>query len=63
MLVSINVDKCTNCGDCEKSCCENVFYFDFTSCEISVVASENCNNCRDCIESCPEDAITIEEED
>ncbi len=53
MLITINTEKCTGCGECITSC-------PFTSIEIKggkAFINEYCQFCRTCLSVCPEGAI------
>ena len=54
--ISIDLDKCSNCGECVTAC-------PFGSIEMvneHPVVKDDCRLCGSCVQACPEGAITIE---
>lgn len=49
---SIDPDRCTNCGECEKAC-------RFGAISESVVDPDACEGCRVCTVVCPSEAVTM----
>jgi len=54
---NIDIEKCTNCGDCIDVCYRDVFQYEGS--EVKVVKPLNCNLCEYCVDKCPTSAISI----
>jgi len=55
--VTVDTDKCTGCGICEKRCFMGALSL---ADDKIVLAEEKCLACGVCVEQCPQDAITID---
>jgi len=59
-MITIDLDKCTGCGTCEKDCfSRNIFVKDGKA----QLASEFCIRCGHCVAVCPSFAVAITEYD
>ena len=56
-IAVVNWKKCTNCGDCVKSCPVNCFQM--TDGEIDPHRASFCIDCGECVEVCQDDAVAI----
>ncbi|ABR46991.1 Electron transfer flavoprotein, alpha subunit-like protein [Alkaliphilus metalliredigens QYMF] len=56
--LTINLEKCTGCGLCIKSCATDALHKENNK----AMVNENCTLCGICIDSCPFEAISIEKE-
>ncbi len=59
-IITIDEEKCEECGDCAEACIRDVFEFDG---KIKIKNLINCNMCKNCIEACDADAIKVEGDD
>ncbi|ABE52386.1 ATP-binding protein [Methanococcoides burtonii] len=59
MIVKIDEDKCTGCGQCVSPCAEGAIQI--IDGKAKVVSEDLCDGMGFCIGICPEGAITIEE--
>lgn len=58
--VTINRDKCTDCGECMDSCPGDVY--EEVDGKITAVNQDECHGCHTCEAVCDEDACHVEEE-
>lgn len=56
--VSIDRNKCTNCGECVESCPGKVY--DMLKGKIEVINEDECHGCHTCEATCPKEACFIE---
>lgn len=59
VVITINKEKCTGCGDCISICPGAVFELDNNG-KCEAVRPGDCQECCSCIEVCPEKAISID---
>lgn len=57
--ISIDEEKCNNCGDCIKACPKGVF--EEKDGKLAIKDEKDCTLCMECVKVCPEEAISIEE--
>ena len=60
-MVVINIDeqKCTGCGDCIKTCPPEILYINGNKSHVKEYLVPECLGCQSCVVVCPEAAITI----
>ncbi len=58
--VSINQNRCIDCGICEEECPYGVYDFSDGG-PLEIKDEKECVNCQRCVSFCPKNAITIEE--
>lgn len=59
-IITIDKDKCENCGLCAEKCIRNVLELDGT---IKIKNIIECNMCKNCMEACDVDAIKVSSDD
>lgn len=57
--VTVDVEKCTLCGACQKLCYKHCIEIDG---ENFTISSQSCSACQLCADICPEQAIMVEEQ-
>ncbi|MFX1486452.1 MAG: indolepyruvate ferredoxin oxidoreductase subunit alpha [Promethearchaeota archaeon] len=60
MPPTVDLEKCTGCGDCYDVCPAEPNCFEIKDKKSHVVCPESCIECGSCESSCPEAAITLE---
>jgi NAD-dependent dihydropyrimidine dehydrogenase PreA subunit len=58
--ITINRDKCTDCGECLASCPGEVY--ERIGGKIEVAHPDECHGCHTCEAVCPEEACAVEEQ-
>ncbi len=58
MAATVDVEKCTGCGECVEVCPVEVITLEN---EKAVIDEENCTDCAACVAECPTEAISIPE--
>lgn len=57
-LVSVDVKKCTGCGECVDVCPVEYLAINDDICDI---VGDECQGCESCVAVCPADAIAVQE--
>ena len=56
--ITIDMEKCDNCGDCSDTCPMEVLIL--KDGKITINDPEECSYCETCVDLCPNECITIE---
>ncbi|MDI9610337.1 MAG: ferredoxin family protein [Archaeoglobaceae archaeon] len=57
--VTVDMDKCSGCGECISVCPGSVFEFNDEG-KSNPVRPDDCQECCSCVEVCPETAIKVD---
>jgi len=55
----VDKTKCTGCGVCWETCCEDVFFGSTKKSPPLVTYPEECWHCNACVLDCPEKAVSL----
>ncbi|MBN1546351.1 MAG: 4Fe-4S binding protein [Syntrophaceae bacterium] len=56
MAATVDIEKCTACGDCVQTCpLEAIQLKD----DVAVIDEDTCTECGLCVDECPSGAITL----
>ena len=58
MAATVDVEKCTGCGECVELCPVEAITLES---EKAVIDQENCTDCAACVAECPTEAISVPE--
>ena len=58
MAATVDVEKCTGCGECVDVCPVEAITLED---EKAVIDQENCTDCAVCVAECPTEAISVPE--
>lgn len=58
MPATVDVEKCTGCGECVEVCPVEVITMENDK---AVIDQENCTDCGVCVAECPTEAISVPE--
>lgn len=56
--ITIDTEKCDNCGDCTDVCPMEVLILEDG--KLTITDPEECSYCETCVDLCPNECITIE---
>lgn len=57
--ITVDMEKCSGCGECISVCPGSVFEFNDEG-KSNPVHPEDCQECCSCVEVCPESAIKVD---
>jgi NAD-dependent dihydropyrimidine dehydrogenase PreA subunit len=58
--ITLDLDRCTGCGACVKTCPTEVFRIDEKRAKAVIVHPNDCHVCFLCVDDCPTSAIEID---
>ena len=57
MAASVDLEKCTGCGDCVECCPTEAIKLE----NEKAVINDDCIDCGVCVDECPNEAISVQE--